>query len=453
MTPERARFLEAASRIGRRLCRDAVWHEGRCNWLGWAMEPHGGQWVSVYRAMGVSVYDGAAGIGLFLARLARLDDDPIIATTAVGALAQGLTAVDELGAVGEYGFYAGLSGVAQCCLVGGTALGREDIVARGHAAMSTCAKLAAQPQRLDIINGSAGTIPAFLDAAERFKSEVFVEAAVRHGAHLVGRAARTDKGWSWDTLGAPNEPHLLGFGHGVSGIAYALGLVAATTDRREFLDAAREGLRYERAHFRASEGNWPDLRSFVQAGPTGEAPCMLAWCHGAPGIGFARLALHGLYPDDASIIAEAETAVRTTAATLGHSSPGTGNFSLCHGDGGNADLLILAADVLSRPDLRREAENAAARALDRIEGTRAPWPCGVPAAGESPNLLLGLAGIGYFFLRLYDSQEIPSALLPSTLKPKQRAMRPQPVPKDRDRTDRQRKRNQNEPDGPVTLSQ
>ena len=66
VTGRRDHFLRVAAAIGRRLCRDAVWHDGRCNWLGWAMEPHGGQWVSVYRAMGGSVYDGAAGIGLFL---------------------------------------------------------------------------------------------------------------------------------------------------------------------------------------------------------------------------------------------------------------------------------------------------------------------------------------------------------------------------------------------------
>jgi lantibiotic modifying enzyme len=100
---------------------------------------------------------------------------------------------------------------------------------------------------------------------------------------------------------------------------------------------------------------------------------------------------------------------------LGQASLGTGNFSLCHGDGGNADLLILAADVLSRPDLRREAENAGTRALDRFEDTRSPWPCGVPGAGESPNLLLGVAGIGYFLLRLYDSENIRSALLPAAI--------------------------------------
>jgi lantibiotic biosynthesis protein len=413
LSAARQRFLEAAARIGQRLCRDAVWHDGRCNWLGWAMEPHGGQWVSAHRAMGVSVYDGTAGIGLFLARLAPLAGDPIITTTAVGALAQALAGIDEMAGAGEYGFYSGLSGIAQCCVEAGTALRREDLVARGRAAWLACAKLPPRPQRLDVINGSAGLIPAFIEAAQCFEREEFIDAAARYGEHLVGVASRSDKGWSWDTLAMPNEPHLLGFAHGVSGIAYALGILSATTGRRDFLDAAREALRYERFYFRTSEGNWPDLRSFVQPGPTGEPACMLAWCHGAPGIGFARLALHQLFPDDVSFLAEAETAVRTTAATLGQASPGTGNFSLCHGDGGNADLLILAADVLSRPDLRREAENAGARALDRIEDTRSPWPCGVPGAGESPNLLLGVAGIGYFLLRLYDSESIRSALLPA----------------------------------------
>ena len=242
LSAARQRFLEAAVRIGRRLCRDAVWHEGRCNWLGWAMEPHGGQWVSVYRAMGVSVYDGAAGIGFFLARLARLADDPIITTTAVGALAQALTAVDELSAAGEYGFYSGLSGVAQSCVEAGIALQRDDLIARGRAAWLACAELPPLPQRLDVINGSAGLIPALIEAAQRFERDDFVEAAVRHGDHLVRLASRTDRGWSWNTLGVPNEPHLLGFAHGVSGIAHALGILSAATGRRDFLDAASRGL-------------------------------------------------------------------------------------------------------------------------------------------------------------------------------------------------------------------
>ena len=42
---------------------------------------------------------------------------------------------------------------------------------------------------------------------------------------------------------------------------------------------------------------------------------------------------------------------------------------------------------------------------------RNPWPYGVTSGGETPNLMLGTAGIGYFYLRLYDAAAIPSVLL------------------------------------------
>ena len=205
--------------------------------------------------------------------------------------------------------------------------------------MLRAARIAPNPQRLDVINGSAGLITALLHSAEHGEREELLESAVRHGEHLVNMATRMEQGWSWDTLGLPNERHLLGFAHGASGIAYALAMLAAASARQDFLDAAQEALRYERAHFRPAEDNWPDLRSFVQPGPAGEPPCMLAWCHGAPGIGFARLLLHKLMPNEPSILAEAEVAIRITSATLGEAAPGIGNFSLCHGDFGNADLL------------------------------------------------------------------------------------------------------------------
>jgi len=42
---------------------------------------------------------------------------------------------------------------------------------------------------------------------------------------------------------------------------------------------------------------------------------------------------------------------------------------------------------------------------------RSTGPCGVVSGGETPNLMLGTAGIGYFYLRLYDSSAVPSVLL------------------------------------------
>jgi type 2 lantibiotic biosynthesis protein LanM len=413
VTADRTRFLEAASEIGRRICRDAIWWQGRCNWLGWAMQPQGGQRVNVYRALGSPVYDGTAGIGLFLARLAHITRDSIIRTTAEAGLAQALTATDVLSGAGEYGFYSGLSGIAWCCIEGGKALESDELVSRGWKAMLRAAQLTPQPQRVDIINGSAGLIPTLLATEEHKSHKELLRAAERHGEHLLKMAMRTEEGWSWDTLGMPNERHLLGFGHGASGIAYAMSALGVATGRQDFLEAAKAALRYERAHFRAAEGNWPDFRSFVRSASTSEPPCMVAWCHGAPGVGFARLSLRKYWPNDRSILTEAEIAIRTTSATLGQAAPGTGNFSLCHGDGGNADLLVLGADVLERPELRQDAEAAGLRALDRFEEASMPWPCGIPSAGETPGLLLGLAGIGYFFLRLYNSQDFPTVLLPA----------------------------------------
>jgi lantibiotic biosynthesis protein len=415
MSGDRDRFLAAAERIGCRLCRDAIWSDGRCAWLGWAMEPRGGQWVTAFRATGTNLYDGTAGIGLFLALLAALTVDPIIRGTAEAALAQALTAVDALAASGEYGFYSGLCGIAWACREAGRVLAHEALIAQGEAALLAAARIAPNRQRIDVINGSAGLAPILIDAAAGTEREELLASAVRHGEQLLDLAERGEKGWSWDTIGMSNEPHLLGYAHGVSGIACALVALAQAAGRPEFLNGAREALRYERAHFRATEGNWPDLRSFSQPAQGGESPCMVAWCHGAAGIGMARLNLHRLLPEEPEILAEAEIAIRTTAATLAPASAQRlGNFSLCHGDGGNADLLIIAADLLDRPELRNQAEAAAVRGIEQFEDRGLPWPCGVPSAGETPNLMLGLAGIGHFLLRLYDSGTNPTVLAPSS---------------------------------------
>jgi lantibiotic modifying enzyme len=210
--------------------------------------------------MGPVLYGGTAGIGLHLARHARITQDPIIRTTALGALAQALAAVNRLHDEGEYGFYSALAGIAWCCIECGILLEREDLAARGRAVVLRAASLTPDPLRLDIINGSAGLIHALLDITrdgELKQQEQLLEAAVRHGEHLLALATKTAQGWSWDTLGAPNKPHLLGFAHGYSGIASALMRLGVATERQDFLAAAQAGLAHERSLFRPIEGSWP----------------------------------------------------------------------------------------------------------------------------------------------------------------------------------------------------
>jgi lantibiotic modifying enzyme len=121
---------------------------------------------------------------------------------------------------------------------------------------------------------------------------------------------------------------------------------------------------------------------------------MFAWCHGAPGIGLARadaLAALGGGDEYAPLREDLALALATT-----HASGFGQGHSLCHGDLGNAELL-LAAGMPTEP--------VAAQVL------ATPPRCGTPAEVETPSLMIGLAGIGYGLLRLASPETVPSVLL------------------------------------------
>ena len=89
---------------------------------------------------------------------------------------------------------------------------------------------------------------------------------------------------------------------------------------------------------------------------------------------------------------------------------GTMNFCLCHGLAGNAEVLLLGETILEAefPSGSRVAGEIADSGLERYARTGMPWPCG--ATSPTPGLMDGLAGIGYFYLRL-TNPATPSILL------------------------------------------
>jgi lantibiotic modifying enzyme len=168
--------------------------------------------------------------------------------------------------------------------------------------------------------------------------------------------------------------------------------------------AARAALDYEASQFSRERANWPDWRFDDSPGAptTQEADYMVTWCHGAPGMGLARLAMRtGL--SDMRTRTELRTAVATTLAQgFGRS------HSLCHGDAGNLELLAEASRQLADPALGEHVRRGATTLLAEIDARG--WRCGVPTGVEAPGLMMGLSGIGYGLLRLARPQLIPSVL-------------------------------------------
>lgn len=373
------------------------------------MESVQGGWRVVHRAFGPDLYGGTSGIALFLARLFALTGENPHRTAAEGGMAQALSRLEEIHPSTRIGFYSGTTGIAFVLVEIGTILGRPDFAAKAIAMLEAMLQDDANSQGLDVVSGSAGAIPALLKIYQCNPRDFLLELAVRHARHLLSTAEKGDAGWSWNTLPIPVERNLTGFSHGTAGIAWALLEIFRQTGEGEFREAAEQALRYERHWFNHEHQNWPDFRAPTTPQPANHTGpnFMLAWCHGAPGIGLARLRAWQILSDE-TLRQEAEIALR---ATLRFFSQPQGNYSLCHGIGGNAELLMMSGQMLGDAEALRAAAQAGEQGIAYYLKGNLPWPCGVQGGGETPNLMLGLAGIGYFYLRLYDPVRTPSVLL------------------------------------------
>ena len=82
---------------------------------------------------------------------------------------------------------------------------------------------------------------------------------------------------------------------------------------------------------------------------------------------------------------------------------GTANFSLCHGLAGNGDILLQGSQVLQREfaDGLELAKEVAVAGIGRYAARNHRWPFGT-LGDKSPSLMLGLSGVGCFYLRLHN---------------------------------------------------
>ena len=69
------------------------------------------------------------------------------------------------------------------------------------------------------------------------------------------------------------------------------------------------------------------------------------------------------------------------------------NYCICHGDLGNAELLLQYAQSTRESQWAERAKRVAAGVI--ADASRTGWICGNPLGVESPGLMTGLAGIGH----------------------------------------------------------
>jgi lantibiotic modifying enzyme len=390
-----AACLEAAVATARTIVADAVWHERRCSWIGGMPEEGPGSTIAMtYQALGPDLYGGTAGVGLFLAEVAHVCDDPDVRACSLGALRH---AASRAGSVTSVGLYGGRFGIALALAAGGVLLGEDELdeVAQtlAHANLDA-------GEEFDLISGDAGAIVALLALGHVLDDASLGDRAVVHGERLLERGTDVDGTLSWQSPTITAKGGLAGFSHGAAGAATALLELAAATGDERYAEAASRAFAYEATLFDDEARNWPDLRESPTQPSSGAPVFVTFWCHGAPGIALSRLRALEL---GAGERAEADIALDTTEAWVDAALRVGLNYSICHGLAGNAEILREGGRA------PRLVEAVALRGIETYAARGLRWPSGAHGA-PTPSLFLGDAGTGRFYLRL-ARPELPSLLL------------------------------------------
>ncbi len=398
--------LEVGAQIAFGIARRAFWHGDRCTWLE-AVPVEEGQNPAISVLAGADVYGGVAGIGWFLSEAAARTGDALLRRAARGAIRQTEALIEPHLARAPHGFHGGAAGVGAALVAAGLSLDDAQGVDTGRRLLLAIPVDTDQPFATDVISGLAGTALSLLVAGKALGEEKLVARAAAVAANLVAKGETgPENSLSWPTM-AGARANLTGFAHGTAGIAHALLATDAAAPSPALRDAAAGALRYEAHCFSTSAGGWPDYRSFA-VGPGDRLTYPVAWCHGAAGILQARVAAPATPDVERDIDAGLAATVRETQRLL--SMPGA-DFTLCHGLSGLGDALLDAARS-GRDGAAETVASVANHGWQHFHAAEQPWPSGLLSREEISGLMLGNAGIGWFYLRLSDPA-LGSPLLPA----------------------------------------
>lgn len=403
-------FANTAIHIGNTICRDAIRYNGQCNWVGVDNDIAGDQAKPYYAAMKGTWYNGTSGVAWFLAQLSTLSQEKRHQVAALEAIEQALQSTEQV-KYGKLGFHSGITGIAFSAVQIGEKLGRAELVERGLQTLRALQQLPLSEYTLDVIDGCAGAIPAIIKINRRYADPILDALLLQMGDYLLQTAQAETTGISWATMPNSSSANLTGYAHGAAGIATALLELWHYTKDLRYQKAALAGFAYEDACFDQTQQNWPDFREGNtprQKDDNTPRPCGCAWCHGAPGIGLSRLRAYQLTGNE-GFKQVAKVAVNTTLQHFGRRQ--LGNYSLCHGVFGNADLLLYAAETLNEQSLSDKVGEVAEEAVVQHVQRKIPFPNGAQSDLNTHDMMLGMAGVGYGFLRAADPERFESVLL------------------------------------------
>ncbi len=346
-------------------------------------------------------YDGRTGIGAVQQWAAALSDDCVLAEHAKATTKPVRDALGHGDPHVRFRFlrnlgvgFTGVGGLLRWSHVTGDAL--SDAIVAG-----VTIDLITRDRHHDLIGGVAGLIGPLARLVREQPTEHSTALLVAAADHLAA-AQQGSGGWA-STMGS--RP-LTGYAHGAAGSGLALLEAGTVHGEQRWIDAGCAAFAYEGSVFDPDAGNWPDFREHDE----GRCTPMVAWCHGAAGIGLSRVRALQLLPDHRDAdrwYDEVQIAMRTTAeAALTHTD------HLCCGLSGRAAVLDIAGRALGEERWIRASADLTGVVLDSRARTGGfALPLNGDDRAVTPGLMTGLAGIAVHLLAHEHGQDLADYLL------------------------------------------
>ena len=416
-TEQRELYLSEAVNIGEEIINSAI-KEGQ-EWH-WNTKNHEGVWK--HRS---DFYAGSAGIIYFLIELYEITNEKKYRDGVVFGCNKLIKDKNEKK---DLNIYCGLGGIIYVLLRAYKISSNESYKTYALQVTKDCMHSKSLNNRADLLTGVAGSILTLLHLHNDTKENWLLKEIFEYVDILLDSAVLTKQGISWDRDGTSIHP-LCGFSHGSSGIAFLFLELHRYFNNKFFLIVAELAFEYEDKYFlKESEiiyrkNNWPDFRKDTTTEESlkkgidsylmddmnyfTQASSMSAWCHGAPGIGMARLHAFKV----TGVERHLEYFKSAMLHTLNSFNYKTRNYTLCHGVLGNANLLLDYYSYSNNIQFYLKAQMEANNCL--VDKKKyGYYLSGYPKVNEADcGLLMGTAGIGHFFLRLVNTNT-NSVLLP-----------------------------------------
>lgn len=399
-------FINIANLIGSHIVKTAHRSKELCNWISKC--PISGKDKSkiVYKSLGADIYNGTSGIALFLAQLYIYTSEKIYQEIAIAAIKHALSRVDAIPSNLRFSFYTGNIGIAYVTLYIGLLFDNKQLISEGRNIIYELAKDYNSEHLMDVISGNAGAIPALLELFSLLKDNKVLDMAIQLGEELLSVAIKETKGWSWDNrINSIESLHnLLGFAHGASGIGHALQELFYITNEPKFAAGAVQAFEYEDNWYSEEYNNWPDFRLdyYSHDEPNKSLVYSTAWCHGAIGIGLARLRAYNIFKKEhyLKLSKNVLDSIQKSIKRI-DTSNNTNDISLCHGISGAWDLLLYGSYFLKDLSYYKTASETAQQATQNFVDFKTTWAYRDEVSSSiTPGLMIGLSGIGYCCLRL-----------------------------------------------------